>query len=236
MRSPKLEIRGGEVMILEAKTLARSASRRVGLMPTLNRVRALWHRDEYEDKFAAALLESVAPDDCVWDIGANVGFYTEQLSTVAKWVVAFEPISANFRQIEFRNLKNVSCQQIALGDVATQMSMFESAQYSSLCSSPYVPDNAIRKTVSVVPGDSLTSLPQPSVVKIDVEGYELEVIRGMQNILTSVRAAFVEVHFAILENRGMLQAPSEIVTALGKLEFNAITWVDASHIMALKHA
>ena len=150
--------------------------------------------------------------------------------------MAFEPISANFRQVESRTLKNVSCQQIALGDVSTQMSMSESAQYSSLCSSPYVPDNATRKTVSVVRGDSLTSLPQPNVVKIDVEGYELEVIQGLQNVLTSVRVAFVEVHFSILENRCMLQAPSKIVATLGKLGFNAITWVDASHIMALKHA
>jgi FkbM family methyltransferase len=221
-------------MILEAATLARSAFRKVGLTPTLNRVRTLWHQDEYEDKFAAALLKSIVPGDCVWDIGANVGFYTEQLSTLARWVVAFEPISANFSQLESRNLKNVSCQQIALGDVATQMSMSENAQYSSLCPSPYVSDNASRKTVSVVRGDSLTSLPQPTVVKIDVEGYELEVIRGMHYILNSVRAAFVEVHFAILEKRGMLQAPAMIVATLGELGFRTVTWVDASHIMALK--
>jgi hypothetical protein len=52
-------------MILEAKTLARSTSGKVGLTPRLNRVRALWHRDEYEDKFAAALLKSIVPHDCV---------------------------------------------------------------------------------------------------------------------------------------------------------------------------
>jgi FkbM family methyltransferase len=221
-------------MILEAKTLARSASRKVGLTTTLNRVRALWHQDEYEDKFAMALLKSIVPDDCVWDIGANVGFYTEKLSTRARWVVAFEPISANFSQLESRNLKNVDCQQIALGDVAAQMSISENAQYSSLCPSPYVPDDASRKTVSVVRGDSLTALPPPNVVKIDVEGYELEVIRGMHNLLRSARAAFVEVHFAILENRGMLQAPSEIVGTLRTFGFTSIVWVDASHIMALK--
>jgi FkbM family methyltransferase len=223
-------------MILEVKTLARSVSRKVGLTPALNRIRMLWHREEYEDKFAAALLKSIVPDDCVWDIGANVGFYTEQLSQRAKCVVAFEPISANFRQIQVRNLKNVSCQHLALGDTETQLSMSENAQYSSLCSSPYVPDNAAREMVSVVRGDSLTYLPQPNVVKIDVEGYEPEVISGMQGVLQSVRAAFVEVHFAILESRGMLHAPSDIVVTLRGLGFTTVTWVDASHIMALRTA
>jgi hypothetical protein len=71
-------------------------------------------------------------------------------------------------------------------------------------------------------------------VKIDVEGFEPEVIRGMPNVLRSVRAAFVEVHFAILENRGMLQAPSDIVAELRSLGFTTIKWVDASHIMALR--
>jgi hypothetical protein len=89
--------------------------------------------------------------------------------------------------------------------------------------------------VTVIPGDSLlASLPQPDVVKIDVEGFEPEVIRGMPNALRSVRAAFVEVHFAILENRGMLQAPSDIVANLRSLGFTTIKWVDASHIMALR--
>jgi hypothetical protein len=82
-------------MILEANTLARSISRKVGLTPTLNRIRMLWHQADYEDKFAAALLRSVRPNDCVWDIGANVGFYTEQLSQLARFVVAFEPIAEN---------------------------------------------------------------------------------------------------------------------------------------------
>jgi FkbM family methyltransferase len=221
-------------MILEVKTLARSVARKAGLTPTLNRIRMLWHGDEYEDKFATALLRSIRPDDCVWDIGANVGFYTAQLSQLAKFVVAFEPIPENFQQIESRALANVSCQQFALGDMQVQLPMSQNAQYSSLCPSPYVRRDAARETVSVIPGDSLEDLPLPNVVKIDVEGYESEVIRGMANTLRSVRAAFVEIHFAILEGRGMPQAPSEIVESLRTLGFTTIKWVDASHVMALR--
>jgi FkbM family methyltransferase len=173
-------------MILETKTLARSVSRKIGLTPTLNRVRMLWHQTDYEDKFASAFLKSVRPDDCVWDIGANVGFYTEQLSQRARFVVAFEPVSENFQQIKSRNLPNVTCQQFALGDTQTDLSISKSAQYSSLVSSPYVANDAIRELVAVVPGDSLADLPRPNIVKIDVEGYEPEVIQGMPNVLRSI--------------------------------------------------
>jgi len=52
-------------MILEATAVARSISRKLGLMPTLSRIRTLWHQPTHEDKFAAALLKSIRPDGCV---------------------------------------------------------------------------------------------------------------------------------------------------------------------------
>lgn len=222
-------------MWLEAATLARSITRKAGLTPALNRVRMLWHEREYEDKFAPALLNSIRPDDCVWDVGANTGFYTEQLARRARHVVAFEPISENMERLRARRLVNVRCVQAALGDTEGVVTMAINAQYSSIVESPYVPSNAARETVAVKIGDKLLSeLPRPAILKIDVEGYEPEVIRGMQQVLCDVRGAFIEVHFAILERRGMRQAPAAIVRTLKKLGLTNIKWVDASHIAALR--
>jgi hypothetical protein len=64
-------------MILEAKTFFRSVCRKAGFTPYCTGF-VTWHSSDYEDKFAAAFLSSIRPVDCVWDIGANVGFYTEQ--------------------------------------------------------------------------------------------------------------------------------------------------------------
>jgi FkbM family methyltransferase len=224
----------GAPMILEAKTLARSLSRRIGITPALNRIRMLWHEEAYEDKFAAALLKSVGPEDRVWDIGANVGFYTEQLAAVCRQVVAFEPIAENFQQIRARQLPNVDCRQLALGDRQAQVSMCVAGPYSSVVTSENVSSRSQREKVDMIPGDSLLDVSRPDVVKIDVEGFELEVIRGMRNILSSVHAAFIEVHFGLLEERGIRQAPSEIVAELKGLGFSSVKWVDASHIMALR--
>jgi hypothetical protein len=83
-------------------------------------------------------------------------------------------------------------------------------------------------------GDDLAALWQPAVVKIDVEGYEIEVIRGMRRVLGGVRALFVEIHFQVLEERGMLQGPAALVKDLNRLGFSRIEWPDASHIAAFR--
>jgi len=219
-------------MILEFTTFARKLLRKTKLTGLAHKIRMLWHRPEYEDQFADVLLASIQPGDCVWDIGANIGFYTERFSKVARQVVAFEPIFANWEQIESKHLSNVECLQVALGDVSGEMSMFVDNQFSSIAVAPY--PGAPEQKVRVVRGDSFSSLPRPTVAKIDVEGYELEVFRGLQGILDGVRALFIEVHFQVLSERGMEQAPAALVKDLKRAGFARIQWPDASHIAAFR--
>jgi FkbM family methyltransferase len=219
-------------MILESKTVARSIIRKAKLTVLAHRIRMLWHRGDYEDRFADILLASIRPDDCVWDIGANVGFYTERFSKLARHVIAFEPVAENSRQIESKRMANVTCLQIALGDAAGEKPVFVDGPFSSVALAPY--PGAPERTVKVVCGDDLPSLRQPAVVKIDVEGYEIEVIRGMRRVLGGVRALFVEIHFQVLEERGMRQGPAALVKDLKRLGFSRIEWPDASHIAAFR--
>ena len=219
-------------MILEAQTLARVILRKTKLTGLAHQVRMLWHRSDYEDRFADLVLASIQPDDCVWDVGANVGFYTAQFSRLARYVVAFEPVAANCAQIESQRMTNVNCQQLALGDAAGALPMFVDVEYSSLAVRPR--PEASRQMVKVVRGDDLTNLLHPTVVKIDVEGYELEVIRGMAGVLSRVRALFLEIHFQILASRGTPQAPAALVRDLRRLGFSRIEWPDASHIAAFR--
>lgn len=219
-------------MILQSKTVARSILRRAKLTPFAHRIRMLWHRSDYEDRFAEVMLASVRPGDCVWDIGANVGYYTERFSKLAQHTVAFEPVVENVRQIESKRMANVECHQIALGDSTGEMAMSVNGPFSSVALAPSAGMHA--QTVKVMRGDDLLLLRPPAVVKIDVEGYELEVIRGMHRILGGVRALFVEIHFQILEERGMRQAPAALVKDLKRMGFSRIEWPDASHIAAFR--
>jgi len=228
-------IAGGNVDLssyaLYATTTARSLIRRVHLAKVAHCIRMLWHEPNYEDKFSAVMLSAIREDDCVWDIGANIGLYTEEFSKLAKYVVAFEPIQENMEHIKARRLVNVECVQVALGDAASCIPMFVDGQFSSFSLKPHV--KAEERVIKVERGDDL-KYPAPTVVKIDVEGYEMEVLRGMSGILVRARAAFIEIHFSILDKSGMRYAPLQIVAHLRELGFSIIKWPDASHIAAFK--
>jgi hypothetical protein len=78
-------------------------------------------------------------------------------------------------------------------------------------------------------------LPPPEVLKVDVEGYELEVLRGFGDLLHSsaLRAVFVEVHFALLHERGLDAAPATICSLLESAGFK-VRWPDISHIAGIR--
>src|SRR5208337_2172509 len=78
------------------------------------------------------------------------------------------------------------------------------------CSSP----------VRIIRGDEYDG-PRPNVMKIDVEGFEEEVLTGMPRVLADprLRAIFLEVHFALLEQRGKTTAPLRIERTLREYKF-----------------
>ena len=216
-------------MLIELQTEARSVVRRLGLVPLLNKFRSVW-RVGYEDAFSRSLLVEIRSADCVWDIGANVGYYSQKFASLASRVVAFEPVPETFLSLSKLALPNATFVNAALGDVRGVLPMSVANDASSLA---LLDSNIVE--VQVARGDDL-DLPQPNVVKIDVEGFEYEVISGMQTRLRALecRAVFCELHFEVLEKRGLRQTPAKIVKQLRSLGFTKIRWLDASHISAHK--
>lgn len=82
-------------------------------------------------------------------------------------------------------------------------------------------------------------LPAPTVIKIDVEAYEEEVLFGLRNYLQygandgtkRLKYVFCEVHFEQLAIRGYANAPSRIKSLLEDAGY-IIHWIDASHFQA----
>jgi FkbM family methyltransferase len=216
-------------MLIELQTQARSLLRRFGLVPLLDRVRSVW-RAGYEDAFSRSLLEEIRSHDCVWDVGANVGYYSQRMALLASRLSAFEPVPETFSRLSKLSLPNATFVNLALGDTSGVLPMSLANDASSLA----VLNSNIAE-VQVARGDDL-DLPPPNIVKIDVEGFEYEVISGMQTTLSAAecRAVFCELHFEVLEKRGLRQNPAKIVKRLRSLGFTKITWLDASHISAHK--
>jgi FkbM family methyltransferase len=171
------------------------------------------------------ILSGLNPDDVFFDVGAMYGLYTGFAGQVLTdgTVVAFEPYPRNLealeRTVELNGLSNVDIHDVALSD-ATGVEEFESpsleyhvqqiaamqARRSSStgtdATAPPVPDSdesVTRFSVETRPGDRLVDageVPQPNVVKIDVEGAEPLVVDGLSETLASdeCRLLVCEIH------------------------------------------
>lgn len=229
---------------LEVLTRLRSIARKTGVLRLLSRFRGLGSR-AYEARFDAALAGAIQPGDHVWDVGANVGHYTERFADRVGprgSVVAFEPVPACFDVLtrRMRGRPSVMVRREALGasEGVVPMRLAEDplGATHSLVGGLDPGGSGLTIDVPLRTGDAVwktEGLQVPNVVKIDVEGFEEDVLRGMSEILAnpSCRAIFIEVHFALLEARGTPNAPSRIVDTLTSRGFRT-RWLDSSHLMA----
>lgn len=215
----------------------RNAARRVGLTRIAGRLRP---GDTYEKAFDDALLAVIQPGDTVWDVGANVGHYTRKFAEAAGRdgkVVAFEPFPSNVKRLRVGvdGLENVLVLPIALGANTGTMAMEGGSDLLGATSRLVEgPASGAAAEVEIEMGDAVVTrqlAAAPTVLKIDTEGFELDVLRGIPDRLAdpALRAVFIEVHFGLLANRGMAKAPQEIERILKAAGF-ATRWVDPSHI------
>lgn len=202
----------------------------------------------YEDRFQDLMFAQIEPDDCVWDIGANVGLYTSQFADLVGdqgAVFAFEPSPINLEKLRqaVHNRENVVVVPVALG--ATQSTVrFQQGEDACGATSKVLegaecgPSGSVE--VKMLRGDELANSNQvsfPNVIKIDTEGFELDVLEGLGKIIgdPTVRALCIEVHFGLLSARGLQDAPARIETLLVDAGFQVL-WSDASHIVATRSA
>lgn len=158
---------------------------RIGLSTLLN--------GPFESAEVDALCRHARPGTTVVDAGANVGIFTIPLAmSVGRegHVLAFEPtrdtadrLRENLRRNELSNVEVFDC---ALGSARTRMTLRleDDGAFNSLADEP----EGFGPTVAVNRLDDIwedAGRPPVSVVKIDVEGAEIEVLKGAQALLRS---------------------------------------------------
>lgn len=223
----------------------RAQGRKLGLHRYVYRIRvALGQKKHYEQSFKRALEQVVHQGDVVWDVGANVGAYT---TLFCKWVgptgqvFAFEPNPKALAEIR-RSLSEcawLTLMEIALGSSDGTASFVTDPLYSvrshlQIGNSPES-SNEVVIPVKVSTGDAVCARTGrvPNVIKLDVEGFEDDVLLGLKSTLSSpsLRAVLAEVHFQALQDRGRLTAPVEIEKLLRANGFK-LKWVDSNHLKA----
>jgi FkbM family methyltransferase len=162
----------------------------------------------YEPEFFRALREYLRPNDTCLDVGGNLGYYCLLMSGLVGSrgrVITFEPVAENLavlrENILLNAADNIELVSTALGAQPGVMQLIRS-DAEVVSATPSVRGYAVegpRSTMDVMV-DTLDAFLEtrncrPSVIKIDVEGAEMEVLRGASNTLRTARpVVLLEVH------------------------------------------
>jgi FkbM family methyltransferase len=150
----------------------------------------------------AWLRSALQPGEVLYDIGANVGAYSLIALSHGVKVVAFEPHHENFREL-CRNVSlnkleaHASLLPVALSDRrgALRNPIFGGAagQSMTLQDAESGPVSIIADRLDDVRVDY--ELPPPNHIKIDVDGFELRVLKGAQETFASrqLRTCLIEI-------------------------------------------
>lgn len=164
-----------------------------------------------------AIAQLVNDGHVVYDIGANAGFYTviaARLVGASGAVFAFEPLPANLALIEhnarINGFANVTVLPFAIGRTQARASFtlgFDSTR-GGLSEVHAEPGTNGTIEVEVRSLDELISaglLPAPDVVKMDIEGAEVDALRGALTTLGERRPSLlIEIHGTAAELEPLL--------------------------------
>lgn len=157
----------------------------------------------YEAAIQRCIADNLGPADVFVDIGANVGFFSliaaRRVGPDGR-VYAFEPVAENaasiVRSSRLNGMSNVDVYAEAVGarTYRTELILAQHIGGAMLASAGTPPDFAGSVQVDVVSLDDVIGtrkLRRPTLVKIDVEGAEMDVLQGMRRTLCSARPTLI---------------------------------------------
>jgi FkbM family methyltransferase len=150
----------------------------------------------YEYEKQQEFIRTVKTGDMVYDIGANVGFYTllaAQLAGPTGRIIAFEPLPRNLallkRHVQLNNLTNVEVFDGAVSD-RSGIARFSTGEIPEMTHLAEGGDLEVQ-TFQLDELVSSGRLPPPRVMKVDVEGAEADVLHGARDLLSRHKPALL---------------------------------------------
>jgi FkbM family methyltransferase len=143
-----------------------------------------------------AFLKHFHHGDVFFDIGAHIGYYSAiaaRINGSSGKIFAFEPrpMNAGFfkRHMKINNFQNVTLFEVAVGDSDTDVRF--DTRHGSATGSVSLEGNLKVKQVSIGRMVDEGKLPSPDFIKIDVEGGEIEVLKGLAGVIFSSRPKMI---------------------------------------------
>ena len=157
----------------------------------------LLRKGHIDDKANEEILLSIIHiDDKIFDIGANIGYMSYLFNENCNKVHAFEPSETcvDLFKINLINSDNIVIENVAVGSENGKVDFYEN-KHLLISRTSNIHENKVhiqsnrslftKKVVNQIKLDTYCNLNNvfPTIVKIDVEGFENEVFLGMKNIL-----------------------------------------------------
>jgi len=194
------------------------------------------------------LLGKLQRGDSAYDVGAAIGLYTLFLAKAVGQngqVIAFEPEEHTYERLcehlRLNHLSNVRAFRYALGagEETRYLRVGSVAGASRIIAPEELRQGGPVERIRVSPGDEFmaaANLPVPRVVKIDVEGYEFEVIRGLRRTLLQPQCEVVcsEVHPQLLPRGTTVDEVLDLLRSLGFVQIEIHPRLNDFHAWAVK--
>lgn len=173
------------------------------------------------------------PRDCFFDIGANIGSISLGLANALKDQVhihAFEPQAILARHISIsatlNGFQNLFAYQTLVGEAEGEADLFVPDDLSRASLIPeWNPSQTLKpvrcRMINIGRQIQVGALPLPDVIKVDVEGAEIQVFKGMEHVIRTRNPVLV---FEVIESGsnqfGMTRSQLfEYLGSLGDYEF-----------------
>lgn len=177
--------------------------------------------------------------DCVIDVGANNGQYYSFLRDDVGfdgWVLSFEPLKENFLRLKEMSAADSKWKvfNYALGNKNTEIdiNVMKASEFSSFLTpsdsetNEYNSINIVERTETVkmrtlesVWSDAFSGInPSNIYLKMDTQGYDLDVVKGLGNAVKNIRGLQTEV--AVIKIYDQMPSMHEVINVLDELGFN----------------
>lgn len=165
------------------------------------------------------LMRLLQPDDVVLEAGANIGYYSLLESRLCRKVYAVEPHPENFERLqehlEMNDVKNVEAYEMGFGPVDSDLHLQVSPLsnwHSCLGTSPG--DEGVITVKGRTIDGFLAGREAPTFMRMDIEGFEVEALKGAQDTLRGLRGLFIELHGPNL-NHDQIRATIDMIEGAG---------------------
>jgi FkbM family methyltransferase len=172
-------------------------------------------------------------DLVVYDVGAFHGILTMFFASRCRQVVSYEPNEINqarlIENVRLNKLDNVQVRKLGVGSEAGSGVLRYSPAMAGggTLDSSSIAGASQRVEITTLDGDiAMAALPAPDLIKIDIEGWEIEALRGARETLSAHQPAlFLEMHGETLREKR--RKAGEIIAFLCDAGYTDIVHVES---------